>query len=44
MHDCLHGFNVRTWSEKGINLWAVRDLSADELAEFGEKFEAVPRQ
>ena len=37
----LHGFNVRSWREKGIHLWAVSDLSADELSEFGEKFAAA---
>jgi len=40
----LHGFNVRSWREKGIHLWAVSDLSADELSEFGEKFAAALKQ
>lgn len=40
----LHGFNVRSWTENGLNLWAVSDLNADELTEFGEKFEAALRQ
>jgi anti-sigma factor RsiW len=35
---------VRRWSENGINLWAVSDISADELSEFGEKFEAALKQ
>ena len=26
-----------------MNYWAVSDLAADELAEFGEKFEAAMR-
>jgi len=26
-----------------LNYWAVSDLGADELAEFGEKFEAASR-
>ena len=42
--ESLHGFNVRRWSENGINLWAVSDINADELSEFGEKFEAALRQ
>jgi anti-sigma factor RsiW len=42
--ESLHGFNVLRWTENGINLWAVSDISADELAEFGEKFETTPRQ
>ena len=35
----LQGFNIRRWSDRGLNYWAVSDLGADELAEFGEKFE-----
>jgi anti-sigma factor RsiW len=42
--ESLHGFNVRRWSENGINLWAVSDINADELSEFGEKFEAALKQ
>ena len=42
--ESLHGFNVRRWSENGINLWAVSDINADELMEFGEKFEAALKQ
>jgi anti-sigma factor RsiW len=40
----LHGFNVRSWREKGIRLWAVSDISVDELSEFGEKFAAALKQ
>jgi len=40
----LHGFNVRSWTENGLNLWAISDISPDELTEFGEKFEAALRQ
>ncbi len=40
MMETLHGFNVRRWSENGLNLWAVSDINADELVEFGDKFEA----
>jgi anti-sigma factor RsiW len=42
--ESLHGFNVRSWTENGLNLWAVSDINADELTEFGEKFEAALRQ
>jgi anti-sigma factor RsiW len=42
--ESVHGFNVRRWSENGVNLWAVSDINADELAEFGDKFEAAMRQ
>jgi anti-sigma factor RsiW len=37
----LQGFNVRRWSEQGMNFWAVSDIGADELNEFGAKFEAA---
>ena len=30
-----------SWSDRGLNYWAVSDLAADELAEFGEKFESA---
>jgi anti-sigma factor RsiW len=42
--ESLQGFNVRRWTDNGINLWAVSDINADELREFGEKFEATLRQ
>jgi anti-sigma factor RsiW len=41
--ETVQGFNIRRWSERGLNYWAVSDLSADELSEFGEKFEAAMR-
>src|SRR5664279_1777341 len=41
--ESLQGFNVRRWTENGLNLWAVSDIGADELNEFGEKFEAALR-
>jgi len=37
----LQGFNVRRWSEQGMNFWAVSDIGPDELTEFGVKFEAA---
>ena len=39
----IQGFNVRRWSDRGLNYWAVSDIGADELNEFGEKFEAAER-
>ncbi len=39
--ETVQGFNIRRWSEQGLNFWAVSDIGADELAEFGEKFEAA---
>jgi anti-sigma factor RsiW len=41
--EALQGFNIRRWSERGLNYWAFSDLAADELAEFGEKFESAMR-
>jgi anti-sigma factor RsiW len=41
--ETLQGFNIRRWSERGLNYWAISDLAADELAEFGERFEAAMR-
>jgi anti-sigma factor RsiW len=41
--ESLQGFNIRHWSDRGLNYWAVSDLGADELAEFGEKFESAMR-
>ncbi|MGH6665674.1 MAG: anti-sigma factor family protein [Pseudolabrys sp.] len=42
--ESLHGFNVRRWADNGLNLWAVSDINADELMEFGDKFEAALKQ
>jgi anti-sigma factor RsiW len=39
--ETIQGFNIRRWSERGLNYWAVSDLAADELAEFGERFETA---
>jgi len=36
--ETFQGFNIRSWSEGGLNYWAVSDLAADELAEFTDKF------
>ena len=41
--DTVQGFNIRHWSERGLNYWAVSDIAKDELAEFGEKFENAMR-
>jgi anti-sigma factor RsiW len=39
--ETVQGFNIRHWSERGLNFWAISDIGADELAEFGEKFETA---
>jgi anti-sigma factor RsiW len=41
--DNVQGFNIRRWRDHGLNYWAVSDIGADELAEFGDKFEAASR-
>jgi anti-sigma factor RsiW len=37
--ETVQGFNIRRWSEHGLNYWAISDLGADELNEFGDRFE-----
>jgi anti-sigma factor RsiW len=39
--ETMQGFSVLRWSEQGMNFWAVSDIGADELTEFGAKFEAA---
>ena len=39
--EIIQGFNIRRWSERGLNYWAISDIGADELSEFGEKFETA---
>jgi anti-sigma factor RsiW len=39
--ETIQGFNIRHWTDRGLNYWAVSDLAADELAEFSEKFETA---
>ena len=41
--EMVQGFNVRRWSEQGLNLLAISDINADELEEFAQKFEAASR-
>jgi len=41
--ETFQGFNIRSWSERGLNFWAISDIGADELGEFSEKFEAAAR-
>jgi anti-sigma factor RsiW len=41
--ETIQGFNIRHWSDGGLNYWAVSDLAKDELAEFGERFESAMR-
>ena len=39
--ETVQGFNIRHWSDRGLNYWAVSDLAKDELADFGERFESA---
>jgi anti-sigma factor RsiW len=41
--ETIQGYNIRRWSERGLNFWAISDIGADELAEFSDKFEAAAR-
>lgn len=41
--ETIQGFNIRHWSDRGLNYWAVSDLARDELAEFSDKFESALR-
>jgi anti-sigma factor RsiW len=41
--ETVQGFNIRRWSDRGLNYWAVSDVSKEELANFGEQFEAATR-
>jgi anti-sigma factor RsiW len=38
--ETVHGFNVRRWTLEGLDFWAVSDVNAEELDEFGQKFMA----
>jgi len=37
----VQGFNVRRWSDNGLDFWAVSDIDARELDEFGQKITAA---
>jgi anti-sigma factor RsiW len=39
----IQGYNVRHWTAEGLDFWAVSDIAADELQEFGQKFAAAVR-
>ena len=39
--ETRHGFNVRHWTEDGLDYWAVSDINAGELDEFCQKFKAA---
>jgi anti-sigma factor RsiW len=35
--ESAQGYNIRHWSQDGLDLWAVSDLAGDELDEFVQK-------
>jgi anti-sigma factor RsiW len=37
----IQGYNVRTWSDQGLDYWAVSDLDGEELGEFVQKVSAA---
>jgi len=39
----IQGYNVRHWSQQGLDFWAVSDLGGDELDEFVQKISASLR-
>ena len=41
--ETVQGFNIRRWTDQGLNLMAVSDLNPDELEEFGLKFDEASR-
>jgi anti-sigma factor RsiW len=43
MVETIQGYNVRHWSEEGLDFWAVSDLAGDELDEFVQKISAAVR-
>jgi anti-sigma factor RsiW len=41
--ETVQGFNVRRWTDRGLNLLAVSDLNSEELEEFCAKFDEASR-
>jgi anti-sigma factor RsiW len=39
--EAIQGYNVRHWSEAGLDFWAVSDIAPDELNEFGQMIVAA---
>jgi anti-sigma factor RsiW len=39
--EAIQGYNVRNWSEAGLDFWAVSDIASDELNEFGQMIGAA---
>jgi anti-sigma factor RsiW len=41
MAKTVQGYNVRQWSDQGLDYWAVSDLDSEELGEFVQKISAA---
>jgi anti-sigma factor RsiW len=41
--ETIQGYNVRHWTDGGLDFWAVSDLAGDELDEFVQKISAALR-
>jgi anti-sigma factor RsiW len=41
--ETVHGYNVKFWSEQGLEFWVVSDINLEELQEFVEKFQVAAR-
>jgi anti-sigma factor RsiW len=41
LSEAIQGYNVRHWSQAGLDFWAVSDLAGDELDEFVQKIEVA---
>jgi anti-sigma factor RsiW len=39
--NTVQGYNVRHWSDQGLDFWAVSDLAGEELGEFVQKVSAA---
>jgi anti-sigma factor RsiW len=39
----VQGFNIWRWTKADLGFWAVSDINAEELQEFGDKFQAAVR-
>ena len=39
----VQGFNIWRWTRSDLGFWAVSDINAEELQEFGDKLEAAVR-
>jgi anti-sigma factor RsiW len=39
----VQGFNIWRWTRSDLGFWAVSDINAEELQEFGERLEAAVR-